>query len=231
MAVALSQPPCAHWPFIVGSAQPLPSSSGISESSPPHAYLFRVVEASWTPPMTTEPLHWISHQPNDQPSPKPTFLPIAEFRQPISRTSMENTPVRMPEAIRVAKLQMAEDGGLPSSVNTGKSRFFQPVGGFESTRRTGTWGGFVSSASTYLNELRNLLFIQALGIYSFFRVQLKKLAGAVTKLAGLAGFAIACVALWSALSSMHDTRQALVLAQWTARKDFLQYCHSVRETT
>ncbi|KAH6632063.1 Triosephosphate isomerase [Chaetomium tenue] len=168
--------------------------------------------------------------PNDKPPPKRTFLPIAGFRQPISGLSMEDTPVRMPEAIKVAKLQMAEDGGLPSSVHTGKTRFFQPVNGFGSTHRTGVWGGFVSSVSAYLNELRHALFIQALSIYSFVRIQLRKLAGAVTKLAGPAGFAIACVALWSALSSMHDTRQALALAQWTARKDFLQYCHSVRET-
>jgi hypothetical protein len=136
----------------------------------------------------------------------------------------------MPEAIRVAKLQVAEDGGIPSSV-AGKSRFFQPVSGFKSTNRPGVWSSHVSSTSVYLNELCNALLIQALSIYSFAQSQLRKRAGATTNLAGLAGFAIACVALWSTLSSMHDTRQALALAQWTARKDFLQYCHSVRETS
>lgn len=136
----------------------------------------------------------------------------------------------MPEAIKVGKLQVVEDGGIPSSVNAGRSRFFKPVSGFTPQHPAGVWSGRVSSASAYLNELCNALFIRALSIYSFAQSQLRRRAGAVTKLAGLAGFAIACVALWSTLSSMHDTRQALALAQWTARKDFLQYCHSVRET-
>jgi hypothetical protein len=196
-----------------------------------YAY-FKTAELSWPLPNTNQPLHSTSHQSNDKNITRTieTVLPAFELRRLISSLSMEHHPVRMPEAIRVAKLQVAEDGGIPSSV-AGKSRFFQPVSGFRSTHQPGVWSSRVSSTSAYLNELCNALFIQALSIYSFAQSQLRKRAGAATNLAGLAGFAIACVALWSTLSSMHDTRQALALAQWTARKDFLQYCHSVRETS
>jgi hypothetical protein len=43
----------------------------------------------------------------------------------------------------------------------------------------------------------------------------------VVKAIGIAGFIIACVALWLSLSAMNDSRRALVLAEWTAWKDFL----------
>jgi hypothetical protein len=50
----------------------------------------------------------------------------------------------------------------------------------------------------------------------------------VVKAIGIAGFIIACVALWPSLSAMNDSRRALVLAEWTAWKDFLEFCQAVR---
>ncbi|KAK4651714.1 hypothetical protein QC762_601038 [Podospora pseudocomata] len=42
----------------------------------------------------------------------------------------------------------------------------------------------------------------------------------------LGGFLIACIALWSTIRAMEDGRKAVSLAEWTARKDFFEYCHS-----
>ncbi|KAK0672517.1 hypothetical protein QBC41DRAFT_380388 [Cercophora samala] len=45
-------------------------------------------------------------------------------------------------------------------------------------------------------------------------------------LAALGGFAVACVALWTAICAMEDSRKALRLAEWTAKKEFLEFCQT-----
>jgi len=44
---------------------------------------------------------------------------------------------------------------------------------------------------------------------------------------GIGGFAIACVALWSTITATNDGRKAEILAEWTAKKDFLEFCQAV----
>lgn len=38
--------------------------------------------------------------------------------------------------------------------------------------------------------------------------------------------AFTCFQLWPAITTQHDTRTTLSLAQWTAKKDFLEWCNS-----
>ncbi|KAK3294587.1 uncharacterized protein B0H64DRAFT_190751 [Chaetomium fimeti] len=143
---------------------------------------------------------------------------------------MKDVLVQKPEAIKVTKTQAVGDECFSPSANTKELPFFKTVGGLKPSHRRRSCGDLISSTSTYLNKLRDTVFIPALSIYSFAQSQLTKRAATVTKFAGLAGFAIACVALWSTLSAMEDGRRALALAQWTARKDFLGYCQSVNYT-
>jgi hypothetical protein len=95
------------------------------------------------------------------------------------------------------------------------------------SRRAESWKSFASSRSTLLTELSSTFFTWALDTYASAQTQLTKRAGVIAKLVGIGGFAIACVALWSTLSAMNDGRRALALAEWTARKDFLEFCQSV----
>ncbi|KAK0644600.1 hypothetical protein B0T16DRAFT_199062 [Cercophora newfieldiana] len=43
---------------------------------------------------------------------------------------------------------------------------------------------------------------------------------------GTGGFVIACVALWSTIAATNDGRKAKLLAEWTAKKDFLEFCQT-----
>ncbi|KAK3392810.1 hypothetical protein B0H63DRAFT_2097 [Podospora didyma] len=43
-----------------------------------------------------------------------------------------------------------------------------------------------------------------------------------------AGLIVACVALWATISAPRDGHKSEVLAEWTARKEFLEFCKSVR---
>jgi hypothetical protein len=52
-----------------------------------------------------------------------------------------------------------------------------------------------------------------------------KIAMSVT--IGAAGFIVACVALWSTISATKDGHKATVLAEWTAKKDYLEFCQAV----
>ncbi|KAK0744990.1 hypothetical protein B0T21DRAFT_345106 [Apiosordaria backusii] len=45
-------------------------------------------------------------------------------------------------------------------------------------------------------------------------------------LAAMGSFIVACVALWSAICAMEDSRKAVRLAEWTAKKDFLEFCQT-----
>jgi hypothetical protein len=42
-----------------------------------------------------------------------------------------------------------------------------------------------------------------------------------------AGFVVACVALWSTVRATSDGRKAEMLAEWTAKKDFIEFCWTV----
>ena len=46
---------------------------------------------------------------------------------------------------------------------------------------------------------------------------------------GIVAFVLSCVSLWSSVTSASDTKTAAVLAEWTSRKDFLEFCESVCE--
>ena len=94
--------------------------------------------------------------------------------------------------------------------------------------RTDSWKSRLSSGSTVLAEVADTFATRALDVYDFAQTQLTRREGVLAKIAGIAGFVIACVALWSTLSTMDDSRRSIELAEWTARKDFLEFCQSVR---
>ncbi len=98
----------------------------------------------------------------------------------------------------------------------------------KSAHRTESWKSRLSSSSTVLAEVADAFATRALDAYDFAQTQLARRGGALAKIAGIAGFVIACVALWSTLSAMDDSRRSIELAEWTARKDFLEFCQSVR---
>jgi hypothetical protein len=85
---------------------------------------------------------------------------------------------------------------------------------------TETWKTRLSPITTYLRSFT-----------SRAAARLTTPARAVAKVAGITGFAVACVALWSTLVTMDDGHHAVTLAEWTARKDFLEYCREVRDTS
>ncbi|KAK4200366.1 hypothetical protein QBC40DRAFT_200700 [Triangularia verruculosa] len=47
-------------------------------------------------------------------------------------------------------------------------------------------------------------------------------------MAAMGGFIVACIALWSAFCAMEDSRKAVRLAEWTAKKDFLEFCQTTQ---
>ncbi|KAM7186190.1 hypothetical protein V8F33_011956 [Rhypophila sp. PSN 637] len=48
----------------------------------------------------------------------------------------------------------------------------------------------------------------------------------LTRLFAAAGFGLACLGLWPTITAMRDARKAQLLAEWTAKKDFLEFCES-----
>lgn len=63
------------------------------------------------------------------------------------------------------------------------------------------------------------------------KVVVGKYRGSVNKASKLltttTGLIIACVALWSAIGAMMDGRKAVRIAEWTARKDYWEFCETV----
>nr|KAK4640620.1 hypothetical protein QC761_601035 [Podospora bellae-mahoneyi] len=65
------------------------------------------------------------------------------------------------------------------------------------------------------------------------RVVVGKYRGSVNKASKLltttTGLIIACVALWSAIGAMMDGRKAVKIAEWTARKDYWEFCETIED--
>ncbi|KAK4200344.1 hypothetical protein QBC40DRAFT_71213 [Triangularia verruculosa] len=62
------------------------------------------------------------------------------------------------------------------------------------------------------------------------RRYLHKHIGVITKASKVfvttGGFIIACIGIWSAIHAMEDSRKAVKIAEWTAKKDFIEYCQA-----
>lgn len=76
--------------------------------------------------------------------------------------------------------------------------------------------------------MRLTAFARAIGSSSYWRREGWKTT--IATLVGTGGFAIACVALWSTITAANDGRKAEILAEWTAKKDFLEFCQAVSES-
>lgn len=65
------------------------------------------------------------------------------------------------------------------------------------------------------------------------KVVVGKYRGSVNKASKLltttTGLIIACVALWSAIGAMMDGRKAVRIAEWTARKDYWEFCETIED--
>lgn len=48
----------------------------------------------------------------------------------------------------------------------------------------------------------------------------------ISMIVGVGGFVLACVALWSTVNATSDGRNAELLAEWTAKKDFIEFCQT-----
>src|SRR5207247_406682 len=55
----------------------------------------------------------------------------------------------------------------------------------------------------------------------------KSLKPSISMVVGIGGFVLACVALWSTMNATSDGRKAEILAEWTAKKDFMEFCQTV----
>ena len=49
----------------------------------------------------------------------------------------------------------------------------------------------------------------------------------IFKVIGIASFVFTAIALWPAVASFKEARKATLLAEWTSKKDFLDYCEEV----
>jgi hypothetical protein len=93
--------------------------------------------------------------------------------------------------------------------------------------RAESWRSLVSSSSTFLFKVTDTFTTRTSDTYRLARTQFSKRGGIVVKAAGIVGLVVACVTLWPTFSAMQDTRRALLLAEWTARKEFLEFCEAV----
>ncbi|KAK1753140.1 hypothetical protein QBC47DRAFT_53113 [Echria macrotheca] len=48
----------------------------------------------------------------------------------------------------------------------------------------------------------------------------------ISMVVGIGGFVLACVALWATMNATGDGRKAEILAEWTAKKDFIEFCQT-----
>ncbi|KAK4173205.1 hypothetical protein QBC36DRAFT_195202 [Triangularia setosa] len=68
-------------------------------------------------------------------------------------------------------------------------------------------------------------------LFQYAKVVVGRHQGSVSKATRLltttAGLIIACVALWSAIGAMMDGRKAVRIAEWTAKKDYREFCETI----
>ena len=124
--------------------------------------------------------------------------------------SLTNNGPALSLRAKLSPLRASKEAGTATPIPTPKL----------ATRPTETWKARLSPITTYLTSFT-----------SRAAARLTTPARAVAKVAGITGFAVACVALWSTLVTMDDGHHAVTLAEWTARKDFLEYCREVRDTS
>lgn len=58
-------------------------------------------------------------------------------------------------------------------------------------------------------------------------IQLRAKSGLLGKAVVLVSFIVTAVALWPTFSGAVDSRRSKLLAEWTAKKDFFEFCESV----
>lgn len=84
-----------------------------------------------------------------------------------------------------------------------------------------------SIASRSFNSALGMSLARVKGIGTIYLPRTPKLRASAGAVLGLAGFVIACIALWSTITSMNSGYKAQALAEWTARKDFIEFCQTV----
>ncbi|RYP48351.1 hypothetical protein DL769_011210 [Monosporascus sp. CRB-8-3] len=65
------------------------------------------------------------------------------------------------------------------------------------------------------------------GILGVFDKLKERRSEVMTKALAIIGIIVACFALWPTFSSAKDGRKATLIAEWTAKKDFLEFCQSI----
>ncbi|RYP77341.1 hypothetical protein DL771_001136 [Monosporascus sp. 5C6A] len=63
-------------------------------------------------------------------------------------------------------------------------------------------------------------------ILAVFKEPKERKSEVMTKALAIIGIIAACFALWPTFSSAKDGRKATLIAEWTAKKDFLEFCRS-----
>jgi hypothetical protein len=110
-----------------------------------------------------------------------------------------------------------------------------------------SWTQSITTLATYPADfLRRILWhmiSQVPGLSSFITSQIKLVSAVQPKIhaiwarsrrllsatIAILTFIIACVTLWPTISGANDSKAATLLAQWTAQKDYYEFCESVRD--
>ncbi|RYP23569.1 hypothetical protein DL765_001083 [Monosporascus sp. GIB2] len=72
-----------------------------------------------------------------------------------------------------------------------------------------------------------LVFTWTNGILGGFNKLKERKSEVMTKTLAIIAIIVACFALWPTFSSAKDGRKATLIAEWTAKKDFLEFCQSI----
>lgn len=84
-----------------------------------------------------------------------------------------------------------------------------------------------SNSRTLRDSLTATLLQVLLGNGNNDRSSRKTWKPSMSTILGTGGFVVACVTLWYTISATSDGRKSKILAEWTAKKDFLEFCQSV----
>ncbi len=136
--------------------------------------------------------------------------PNAPARTPPPPPNLPDDGPSLPLRVKLPPLRATKDADTPTPIPTPKP----------TSDPAEIWKTYLLTKATVLKSFA-----------SHTAAHLATPARAVAKVAAITGFAVACVALWSTLATMDDGHYAVTLAEWTARKDFLEYCEEVRDTS
>lgn len=86
-------------------------------------------------------------------------------------------------------------------------------------------------ATTVIYPLRSLQTIGAAVLYPKLQALWARPGQLFSVTLAILTFTIACLALWPTISGAKDSKTATLLAEWTAKKEYYEFCESVSTYT